>query len=72
MATTTRPSLALTASDLTSRDVVNPLSDLARVVVGVHLPTLIVVDAQHRPIGTVSCVEVLAALAHPGRSAADG
>jgi CBS domain-containing protein len=39
-----------------------PLSALARVVVDVHLPTLIVVDEQHRPIGTVSCLEVLAAL----------
>jgi CBS domain-containing protein len=49
-----------------------PLSALARVVVDVHVPTLIVVDEQHRPIGTVSCLEVLAALAHPVRSAADG
>jgi CBS domain-containing protein len=49
-----------------------PLSALARVVVDVHVPTLIVVDKQHRPIETVSCLEVLAALAHPVRSAADG
>jgi CBS domain-containing protein len=46
-----------------------PLSALARVVVDVHVPTLIVVDEQHRPIGTVSCPEVLAALA---RCRADG
>lgn len=44
-----------------------PLSALARVVVDVHVSTLIVVDEQHRPIGTVSCLEVLAALAHPVR-----
>ena len=49
-----------------------PLSALARVLVDVHVPTLIVVDEQHRPIGTVSCLEVLAAIAHPVRSAADG
>jgi CBS domain-containing protein len=49
-----------------------PLSALARVVVNVHVPTLIVVDEQHRPIGIVSCLEVLAALAHPVRSVADG
>jgi CBS domain-containing protein len=40
-----------------------PLSALARVVADVHVPTLIVVDEQHRPIGTVSCLDVLAALA---------
>jgi CBS-domain-containing membrane protein len=43
-----------------------PLSALARVVVDVHVPTLIVVDEQHRPIGMVSCLDVLAALIHPG------
>jgi hypothetical protein len=31
-----------------------------------------VVDEQHRPIGTVSCLDVLAALARPVRSAAGG
>jgi CBS domain-containing protein len=40
-----------------------PLSALARAVVDVHLHTLIVVDGQHRPIGTVSRLAVLAALA---------
>jgi CBS-domain-containing membrane protein len=40
-----------------------PLSAVARVVVDVLVPTLIVVDEQHRPIGTVSCLDVLAALA---------
>jgi hypothetical protein len=46
-----------------------PLSALAWAVVNVHVPTLIVVDEQHRPIGTVSCLEVLAALT---RCCADG
>jgi CBS domain-containing protein len=45
------------------------LSALARVVVDVHVPTLSVVDEQHRPIGTVSSLDVLAALA---RRRADG
>jgi CBS domain-containing protein len=49
-----------------------PLSVLARILVDVHVPTLIVVDEQHRPIGTVSCLAVLAALAHCVRSMADG
>jgi CBS domain-containing protein len=49
-----------------------PLSALARVVVDIHVPTLIVVDEQHRPIGTVSCLEVLAALARPVRAAEGG
>jgi hypothetical protein len=49
-----------------------PLSALARVVVDVHVPTLIVVDEQHRPIGTLSCLEVLAALARPVCSAEGG
>jgi CBS domain-containing protein len=40
-----------------------PLSALARAVVEAHVHRLIVVDEQHRPIGTVSCVAVLAALA---------
>ena len=40
-----------------------PLSALARAVVDVHVPTLIVVDEQHRPIGTVSRLDVLEALA---------
>jgi CBS-domain-containing membrane protein len=40
-----------------------PLSALARVVVDVHVPTLIMVDEQHRPIGSMSCLDVLAALA---------
>jgi CBS domain-containing protein len=46
-----------------------PLSALARAVVEAHVHRLIVVDEQHRPIGTVSCLEVLAALA---RCRADG
>lgn len=44
-----------------------PLSALARAVVDAHVHGLVVVDEQHRPIGTVSCLDVLAALA---RSAA--
>src|SRR5262245_25611235 len=39
------------------------LSALARAVVDVQVPTLIVVDEQHRPIGTVSRLDVLEALA---------
>ena len=46
-----------------------PLSAMARAVVGAHVHGLIVLDEQHRPIGTVSCLDVLAALA---RSAAGG
>jgi CBS-domain-containing membrane protein len=46
-----------------------PLSALARAVVNAHVHRLIVVDEQHRPIGTVSCLDVLAALANPGSSA---
>ena len=46
-----------------------PLSALARAAVDAHVHRLIVVDEQHRPIGTVSCLEVLAALA---RCRADG
>jgi CBS domain-containing protein len=40
-----------------------PLSVLARAVVDAHAHRLIVVDDQHRPIGTVSCLDVLATLA---------
>jgi predicted transcriptional regulator len=45
------------------------LSALARAVVDAHVPRLIVVDERHRPIGTVSSLDVLAALA---RCRADG
>jgi CBS domain-containing protein len=45
-----------------------PLSALARAVVDAHVHRLIVVDEQHRPIGTVSCLDVLAALADRGNS----
>jgi CBS domain-containing protein len=40
-----------------------PLSALARAVVDSRAPRLIVVDGRHRPIGTVSRLDVLAALA---------
>jgi CBS-domain-containing membrane protein len=40
-----------------------PLSVLARAVIDAHVHSLIVVDEQHRPIGTVSCLDVLTALA---------
>jgi CBS domain-containing protein len=43
------------------------LPALARAVVDGHVHRLIVVDEQHRPIGTVSCLDVLAALAQPVR-----
>jgi CBS-domain-containing membrane protein len=46
-----------------------PLSALARALVDAHVHRLLVVDEQHRPIGTVSCMDVLAALA---RCRADG
>jgi CBS domain-containing protein len=49
-----------------------PLSALARAAVDAHVHRLIVVDEQHRPIGTVSCLDVLAALARPARSAEGG
>jgi CBS domain-containing protein len=45
-----------------------PLSVLARAVVDANVDCLIVVDEQHRPIGTVSRLDVLAALACPVRS----
>jgi CBS domain-containing protein len=45
------------------------LSALARAVVDAHVHSFIVVDKQHRPIGTVSCLDVLGALA---RCRADG
>jgi CBS domain-containing protein len=40
-----------------------PLSVLARAVIDAHVPGLVVVDEQHRPLGTVSCLDVLTALA---------
>jgi len=40
-----------------------PLSALARAVMDAQVHRLIVIDEQHRPIGTVSCLDVLAALA---------
>jgi CBS domain-containing protein len=49
-----------------------PLSALARAVIDAHLHRIIVVDEQRRPIGTVSCLEVLAALARPVCSARGG
>jgi CBS-domain-containing membrane protein len=49
-----------------------PLSVLARAVFDGHVHRVIVVDEQHRPIGTVSCLDVLAALARQVRSVADG
>jgi CBS domain-containing protein len=42
-----------------------PLSALARAVADAHVHRLIVVDGQHRPIGTVSRLDVLAALVRP-------
>jgi CBS domain-containing protein len=53
-------------------DVKAPLSVLVRLVVDVHVPTLIVVDEQDRPIGTVSCLEVLAALTRGRVNGVDG
>jgi CBS-domain-containing membrane protein len=46
-----------------------PLSVLTRAVIDAHVHRLIVVDQEHRPIGTVSCLDVLAALVHFGSSA---
>jgi CBS domain-containing protein len=48
-----------------------PLSALARAVVDAHGHRLIVVDEQHRPIGIVSCLNVLAAIDRTVRSPAD-
>jgi CBS-domain-containing membrane protein len=62
---TTEPFLAPTASDLMSRAVVT-----MQAVIDGHAHSLIVVDEQHRPVGTVSCLDVLAALARPVGSAA--
>jgi CBS domain-containing protein len=49
-----------------------PLSALARAVSDAHVHRLIVVDEQHRPMGTVSGPDVLAALARPARFSAGG
>jgi CBS domain-containing protein len=46
-----------------------PLSVLARTLIDTHVHRLIVVDPVHRPIGTLSCLDVLAALV---RCRADG
>jgi CBS-domain-containing membrane protein len=43
----------------------SPLPALARAVIDARVHTLIVVDQQHRPIGSVSCLDVPAALARP-------
>jgi CBS domain-containing protein len=40
-----------------------PLSELARAVRDAHAHSFVVVDDQHRPVGIVSCLDVLAALA---------
>ena len=42
-----------------------PLSVLARTVIEAHVHRLIVVDQGHRPIGTVSCLDVLAPSPRP-------
>jgi CBS domain-containing protein len=44
------------------------LSEMARAVIDAHAHRLVVVDQEHRPIGTVSCLDVLAALADRGKS----
>ncbi len=41
-----------------------PLTELARTMVDAHVHRLVVVDRQHRPIGIVSCTDVLAVVAH--------
>jgi CBS-domain-containing membrane protein len=46
-----------------------PLAALARAVSEGHAHCLIVVDDQHRPVGIVSCLDVLAALARAPRPA---
>jgi CBS domain-containing protein len=49
-------------ADVATVGVETPLSVLARTLIEAHLDRLIVVDDQHRPIGIVSCTDVLAAL----------
>lgn len=49
-----------------------PLSALARAAIDGHAHSLVVVDERHRPVGTVSCLDVLAALARPVVTAAGG
>jgi CBS domain-containing protein len=46
-----------------------PLSVVARTVIDAHVHWLIVVDQEHRPIGALSCLDLLAALVHLGSSA---
>lgn len=48
------------------------LIELGRVVIDAHVHRLVVVDHQHRPVGTVSCLDVLIALAHSARLGAEG
>jgi CBS-domain-containing membrane protein len=47
-----------------------PLSVLVRAVIDGHVHRLIVVDEQHRPVGSVSRLDVLTALTHSVCSAA--
>jgi CBS domain-containing protein len=49
-----------------------PLAVLARTMADAQVHRLIVVDPRRRPIGTVSCLDVLAALARPVGSAEAG
>jgi CBS domain-containing protein len=59
-------------ADVPAVGVEAPLSVLARAVVEAHVHRLFVVDEQHRPIGTVSRLDVLAALVRSVRSAEGG
>lgn len=45
-----------------------PISDLARMMVDAHIHRVIVVDAEHRPVGVVSSTDILAAVARAGRA----
>jgi CBS-domain-containing membrane protein len=53
---------AMTA-DLVTVAAEAPLAELVRFMIDAHVHRLVVVDGQHRPIGIVSCIDVLAALA---------
>ena len=52
-------------ADVGTVEAAAPLSALARALLDAHVPRLLVVDDQHRPIGTVSRLDVLAALVRP-------
>jgi len=52
------------STDLVTADPTTSITDLARRMLDAHIHRIIVVDAQHRPIGVVSTTDILAAVAY--------